>query len=256
MQGPYEALKRPAGAQEFVPLAAAAGLAGFVIVEATATIEETEWLLEIAAADALVRGVVGWLDLTSEDISDQIGAARLVGLRLPARSESEARLLTRPDIRRGLAAVAAADRALDLLVTSSHMPAAIELVDAMPELRFVLDHLGKPPISGGRLESWATDLRRLAASPNVAAKLSGLVTEADWSSWSPDSLKPAVDLALEAFGAQRLMFGSDWPVASLAADYATVIDTAASLIEGLSTDEQELIWHGTAERWYRLVGAA
>jgi L-fuconolactonase len=155
-------------------------------------------------------------------------------------------------VLRGLAAVARAGLAYDLVITAGQLAAAGRAAASVPDLRFVLDHLGKPPISAGLTEPWAADLRRLAALPNTSAKLSGLVTEADWHRWQVADLRPYAETALEAFGPARLMFGSDWPVCTLAASYPRVLAAARDLTAGLSPAERQAVFSGTATRVYRL----
>jgi L-fuconolactonase len=224
--------------------------------------ETPEYLALAARSDAGLRvaGVVGWVDLTAPDVADALaalteaeGGDRLVGIRHGVQAEADPRWLCRPDVRRGLRAVGAAGLAYDLLTLPHQLPAAAETARDLPEVHFVLDHLSKPPVTRGETMPWADDLRALADRPNVAAKLSGLVTEADWTQWSVEGLRPYAEVALEAFGPARLMFGSDWPVCLLAAgSYGEVVDAARELTAGLSGAERAEVFAGTARRWYRL----
>ncbi|WP_043618823.1 amidohydrolase family protein [Nonomuraea candida] len=234
--------------------AAAAGVTGTVLVQVLPDLDETREFLSLAAGSELVAGVVGWIDLTAPDAADTLAAlpGGLVGVRHGVQSEPDPAWLIRPDVRRGLAAVAAAGLAYDLLTLPHQLPAAIETVSALPELTFVLDHLSKPPIASGELEPWRGRIRELAARPNVYCKLSGLVTEADWRSWRTADLRPYAEVVLEAFGPGRVMFGSDWPVCLLAADYAQVARAAGDLCAGLSADERAEVFAGAARRAYRL----
>jgi L-fuconolactonase len=205
-----------------------------------------------------VAGVVGWVDLTDPGVADVLAELRerpgnLVGVRHLVQGEPDPEWLCRPDVRRGLKAVGAAGLAYDVLTKPVQLPAAIATVRALPEMTFVLDHLSKPPIAAGKLEPWARLLRELATEPNVYCKLSGMVTEADWAGWTVEQLRPYASTALEAFGAARIMFGSDWPVCLLAASYGEVVDAAAALTAGLSEAEQADVFAGTAERAYRLA---
>jgi L-fuconolactonase len=238
-----------------------AGVGATVLVQTIADPAETPEFLALAAAHSdLVAGVVGWVDLTDPGVTDALaqlkegpGGERLVGIRHGVQSEADPRWLCRAEVRRGLRAVAAAGLTYDLLTLAHQLPAAIETVRALPQLRFVLDHLSKPLIARRELQPWADDLRALAASPNVAAKLSGLVTEADRSTWTVADLRPYAEVALDAFGPERVMFGSDWPVCLLAADsYGLIVDTARELTSALSTSEQDEVFAGTARRWYDL----
>jgi L-fuconolactonase len=177
--------------------------------------------------------------------------ARFRGVRHVAQSEPDDFLL-RPDFRRGLGELARRGLTYDLLVYVRQLPAAIDLVRAFPDQSFVLDHLGKPPIASAALEPWASGMRELAASPNVCAKLSGLVTEADWRRWKPSDLAPYVETALEAFGPNRLMLGSDWPVCTVAAGHGATIAVVSELVAELSADERAGLLGGNAARFYGL----
>ena len=225
------------------------GIDRTILVQVLADAAETGEFLAAAAASDLVAGVVGWMDLTCGALPGSPGP--LVGIRHLVQGEPDPDWLNRPDVRRGLRAVADAGLAYDLLTLPHQLPAAIETVRALPDLTFVLDHLAKPPIASGELEPWATDLRRLAAEPNAYCKLSGLVTEAG-AGWTVADLRPYADVALEAFGPARMMFGSDWPVCLLAAAYAEVVAAAEELTAGLTPAERSDIFGGTAVRAYRL----
>ncbi|MBO2465408.1 amidohydrolase family protein [Actinomadura sp. LCR2-06] len=230
-----------------------------VLVQTIAVPEETPEFLALAAGGDLVAGVVGWTDLTAPDVSDRLAALReasggrhLVGIRHQVQAEPDPEWLLRPDVARGLAAVAAAGLVYDLVVVPHQLPACAKAAAAHPELTFVLDHLGKPGIAAREPRPWAAELRALAALPNTTAKLSGLVTEADWEGWTSADLRPYTEEALEAFGPDRLMFGSDWPVCRLAASYETVLETARELTRHLSPTERAAVFSGTALRTYGL----
>jgi L-fuconolactonase len=244
---------------DYRPLAGQNGVAASVVVQTVTVPGETPELLALAAGSDLIAGVVGWADLTAPGLADRIaeltarpGGDRLVGLRHRVQNEPDPRWLTRADVLRGLAAVAGAGLAYDLVITARQLPAAAWAAAAVPDLLFVLDHLGKPPIASGSTQPWEGDLRRLAALPNTACKLSGLVTEADWTGWQVADLRPYTDTALDAFGPGRVMFGSDWPVCTLAASYAEVLQAARDLTGDLSVAEREAIFAGTATRVYGL----
>ena len=234
--------------------AAAVGIDATVVVQTVSDPGETRELLDLA--DPLIAGVIGWVDLTAADVADRLVAVRserLVGIRHQVQDEPDPRWLCRPDVRAGLAAVAREGLVYDLLTLPEQLPAAIDTVHALPDLQFVLDHLSKPSIASGELEPWASQMRELAAHENVACKLSGLVTEADWDSWTVDDLRPYAETVLDAFGPDRVLFGSDWPVCLLAASYAAVVDAAEQLTAQLSAAERELIFGGTARRIYTLA---
>lgn len=253
-------IRRSFGVADLEPEADAVGVARTVVVQTVTVPEETPELLELAAGSGLVAGVVGWVDLTAPDVADRLGALRalpggdaLVGIRHQVQSEPDPDWLVTDDALRGLAAVADAGLVYDLVVVPHQLPAAVRAAERLPGLAFVLDHIGKPPIAAGGLEPWAADVRRLAARPNTSCKLSGMVTEADWDRWKPDDLRPYADTVLDAFGPDRLMFGSDWPVCTLAAGYREVFDTAQNLTSGLSEAERAAVFGGTATRVYGLA---
>ena len=260
LDGPaLSAIRRTFTVADYVSEAAAAGIDSGVLVQVLADADETREFLALAAQSGPVAGVVGWADLTAPDIADELaalraapGGDRLVGIRHLVQGEADPRWLCRADVRRGLKAIADAALCYDLLTLPRQLPAAIETVRALPEMTFVVDHLSKPPIASGEVEPWASGLRDLAAEPNVFCKLSGMVTEADLASWTVESLRPYAEVALDAFGPSRMMFGSDWPVCLLAASYAQVTEAAAQLVGQLSLDEQGEIFGGTAIRAYRL----
>jgi L-fuconolactonase len=234
-------------------LAAVAHVDATVVVQTVSVPEETPELLAIE--HPLIAGVVGWIDLTAADAGERLAALRcerLVGVRHQVQDEPDPRWLCRRDVRAGLAAVAREGLVYDLLTIPSQLPAAIETVHALGDLQFVVDHLSKPPIATGELEPWASQLRALAAHENVACKLSGMVTEADWATWTVDALRPYAEVALDAFGADRVLFGSDWPVCLLAASHADVTEAAEALTAQLSAAEREQIFGGTARRIYTL----
>ncbi|WP_198942961.1 amidohydrolase family protein [Actinophytocola xanthii] len=240
--------------------AVAAGVSGTVLVQTVASTEETEeFLATAAAADGLVLGVVGWVDLLAPDVADHVARLRslpggdlLVGVRHQAEDEPDPRWLVRPDVLRGIAALAEAGLVYDVLVREPQLPAAVELVGLLPSVRFVLDHAGKPPVASGALDGWAGLVTRLAEHPNVFCKLSGLVTEADWHSWRVDQLRPVAEHVLAAFGPERVMFGSDWPVCELAASYQQVTESAGALLASLSEAQRAEVFAGTAVRCYGL----
>jgi L-fuconolactonase len=243
---------------DLAPLAAAADVTQTVLVQTVGLAAETPEFLSVASSNELVAGVVGWVDLTADDVEDALAGLLnrpdgvwLKGIRHQVHDEPDVEWLNRADVRRGLAVVAEAGLVYDLLTKTPHLPAAVETVRALPELSFVVDHISKPAI-GEDLEPWATGLRDLAAEPNVTCKLSGMVTEASWTDWKVADLKPYADVVLEAFGPDRVMFGSDWPVCLLAATYGEVVDAAEQLTSGLSPAERDQVFGETARRTYHL----
>lgn len=252
-------LRRDFTLADLAPEARAAGVDRTVLVQTVTVAEETPEFLALAARHELVAGVVGWTDLTRPDVADELarlrelpGGRHLKGIRHQVQSEPDPEWLLRPDVHRGLSAVADAGLAYDLVVLPHQLPACARAAADHPGLTFVLDHLGKPPIASGTRDPWEPALRTLAALPNTVAKLSGLVTEADPAAWTVDDLRPYTDTALEAFGPHRLMFGSDWPVCTLAASYSEVLAAAEELTAGLDAVERAEVFAGTAVRVYAL----
>ncbi|MER7690026.1 amidohydrolase family protein [Streptomyces sp. NPDC097610] len=252
-------LRRDFGVADLAPQARAAGVDRTVLVQTITVPEETPEFLALAAQGELIAGVVGWTDLTRPDVADELarlrelpGGRHLKGIRHQVQGEPDPEWLLRPDVRDGLAAVAEAGLVYDLVVLPHQLPACVRAVAGHPGLTFVLDHLGKPPIATGALRPWATAVRALAALPNTVCKLSGMVTEADHAKWTVDGLRPYADTVLDAFGPGRLMFGSDWPVCTLAASYGQVVDAAEELTGGLGAVERAEVFGGTATRVYRL----
>jgi L-fuconolactonase len=245
-------------------LDAAAGPLGFgqtVLIQAVSTVEETEELLAVAAASDRVAGVVGWVDLADPGVAGTLAALRggpggeaLVGIRHQAHDEPDPAWLLRDQVLRGLAAVATAGLAYDLLVRERELPAARAVARRFPELTLVVDHLAKPRIREGVAVPWAAELAALARHPNVACKVSGLVTEADWDAWTPAQLAPYVRHAADVFGPDRLLFGSDWPVCLLAASYAEVVAATEEALDraGLDPAERDAVFGANARRLYRL----
>ena len=252
-------IRRPFGPDDLAPELAAAGVEATVLVQTRSSGEETAGFLTLAAKTPFIRGVVGWVDLTDPAVADAIGTLRagpggdrLVGIRHQVHDEPDPDWLLRDDVMRGIRAVGAAGLAYDLLVRSRELSAALELAHRLPDVRFVLDHLAKPPIASGALEPWRSRIGAFAELEHVACKVSGLVTEADWSSWKPGDLQPFVDHAIEVFEPKRLVFGSDWPVCLLAARYSSVVETARTVLGGLSDGELARVFGANATRIYGL----
>lgn len=229
---------------------------GVVTVQARASLEETEWLLDLYREHGFIKGVVGWLPLAADDLSGHLerltSGAGLVGARevlqgMPDEAMEDAAF------QRGVAALRGYGLVYDLLIVERQLPAAIRFVDRHPDLPIVLDHVAKPRVRDGALEPWATRLRELARRPNVCCKISGMVTEAKLTDWTPGELRPYFDVALEAFGPRRLLLGSDWPVCLAAGrQYGQWIDIAREWVASLSMDEQADVLGNNAARVYRL----
>jgi L-fucono-1,5-lactonase len=254
------ALKRDFLPADLKPLLAANEFDGCIAVQARQSLEGTRWLLELAEKNDFVRGVVGWVDLCSAELPEQLERfgrhARLVGVRHMVQDEADDEFMLRADFRRGIARLAEYGLAYDVLVYPRQLPAAVRLVREFPAQTFVLDHIAKPAIAEARMEPWERDVRALAECGNVSCKLSGMVTEARWESWKAEDFRPYLDVVFEAFGAERLMIGSDWPVCTLAADYAAAMGLAMDYGKGLGADEREAILGGTCARVYGIDAAA
>lgn len=240
------------------PGARAAGVCATVLVQTVTVAEETPEMLALADTDPLVAGVVGWTDLTNPAVGDELarllsgpGGGRLAGIRHQVQSEPDPDWLRRPDVIRGLRAVARAGLCYDLVIRPHQLPAASYAAASVPGLTLILDHAGKPPIASGDLGAWADRVREFAALPNTACKLSGLVTEAPQGAQS-QAFTGVAEVVLGAFGADRVMFGSDWPVCLLASDYAAVLGLAEALTARLSQAERAAVFGTTAARVYRL----
>jgi L-fuconolactonase len=250
------ALRRDFLPDDLAPLLEGSGFQGSIAVQARQTLQETRWLLELAERSASILGVVGWIDLRSPEVHSQLRSfaqnPKLVGVRHIVQSEPDDRFLLQPDFLHGISALEEFDLAYDILIYTKHFPMAAEFVERFPRQRFVLDHLAKPPIKSGEINSWANGIRRLAAFPNVFAKLSGLVTEADWQSWKPGQIARYLDVAFEAFGPKRLMIGSDWPVCLAAAPYARVIGVVKDYILQHKPESCDDVLGGNAVRFWRL----
>ena len=226
-----------------------------VVVQTRQTVEETRWLLALAGQHPFIAGVVGWVDLRAADVDAQLESLaahpKLVGIRHIVQAEPDDFLLG-DGFRRAVTRLARHGLTYDILVYARQLPAAIDFAAALPDQRLVLDHLGKPDIRGSAFDGWRRDLDRLAALPHVCAKLSGLVTEADWWHWTVEDLHRYVNAALDSFGPERLMIGSDWPVCTVAGGYRDVLDVVRTAIAGRTPGERKAVLGGTAQRFWNL----
>jgi L-fuconolactonase len=233
-----------------------AGIDRTVVVQTQHNLRENDWALTLADENDFIAGVVGWVDLTSPDCERQLDEYRrrpkFVGVRHITQDEPDDDFIVRPDVLRGLKALEKHGVPFDLLFFVRHLRHAARVAEMFPDLPLVLDHLAKPMIKAGRVDNWEADFRRAASHPNVYCKLSGMVTEADWGNWSAADLRPYVDIALDAFGPERCMFGSDWPVCELAASYGDVVAAVHELLDSLSPSEKARIFSETAMSFYRL----
>jgi L-fuconolactonase len=260
MTGSFERVRRAFGPGDLAPLLSAAGVDATVLVQTRSSLDETRELLETAAITPFVRGVIGWVDLTDPEVAAVIaelragpGGDRLVGIRHQVHDEPDPDWLLRDDVRRGIRAVGEAGLVYDLLVRARELPAALAVAQALPDVRFVIDHIAKPPIRDGIHQPWADRMAAFAGLEHVACKLSGMVTEADWGRWQPADLAPYADHVLEVFGPRRMLFGSDWPVCLLVASYDRVVETTRELLGGVGEPETAAVFGQTATDVYRLA---
>ena len=231
------------------------GFHGSVLVQVRQTLEETRWMLELAEKNPFILGVIGWVNLRSPRLRAELesfgGNPKLVGIRHIVQSEPDDFLL-QPDFLRGISMLEEFDLVYDILIYTQHLPIATKFVERFPRQRFVLDHLAKPPIKSRAVDAWARGLRNLATFPNVCAKVSGLVTEAEWQTWKPEDIRPYLDVAFECFGPGRLMVGSDWPVCTVAASYTQVVSLAKDYLSRYTAEEREAVLGGNAANFWRL----
>lgn len=231
---------------------------GSVAVQARQTLSETRWLLELADTYPLIKGVVGWIDLQSKDLENQLAQFvahdKFVGVRHVVQDEPDERFILREKFLRGVEKLLDYNLTYDILIFPKQLPAAIEFVKNFPEHRFVIDHSAKPFIKDGILSPWDDQMSQIAALPNVYCKISGIVTEADWHKWQVTDFQPYIDVIIKSFGSQRIMFGSDWPVCTVAASYKEVVDIVETCLSkhNLSEQENSAVWGGNAVNFYGL----
>jgi L-fuconolactonase len=252
-------IRRSFGPDDLRPHLQTAGIDRTILVQTRSSLDETRRFLHIAEDTDFIAGVVGWVDLTAGDVPATLadlraapGGRYLVGIRHQVHDEDDPDWLLRPDVIRGLHAVAAADLSYDLLVRTRELPAALAIARQLPDLGLVTDHIAKPPVATGEINDWAHAMAPFSDLPNVSCKLSGMVTEADWRRWTPDDLLPYVQRVIGWFGEDRLLFGSDWPVCLLAASYADVLAACRHTIANLTSSANTKIMGENAIRVYRL----
>jgi len=249
-------LKRDYLPADLAPLLPAAKFDGTIAVQARQSLAETEWLLQLADRHDFIKGVVGWVDLRSPELRGQLERfaqnPKFVGVRHVVHDEPDDEFMLRPDFRRGIAQLRKFGLTYDLLLFPKHLAVAAKLVAEFPAQRFVLDHLGKPRIGEKIFSPWQADLVALAKFPNVHCKLSGMVTETHWNQWRPEDFHRYLDIALAAFGAERLMIGSDWPVCNLSGDYAAVMKIVADHVAALPVAVQAKVLGENCARFYNL----
>ncbi len=247
--------------RDFVPAdlqaaMAGTGITGVVSVQARSTIDETWALLNWGEQQGFIRGVVGWVPLLDPDLNRLLPTVakypKMRGVRHVVQDEPDPNFILRDDFNRGVAALKPYGLVYDILIYEHHLPQTVQFVDRHPNQVFVLDHIAKPRIKDRILSPWRENIRELARRPHVYCKVSGMVTEADWKAWTPESLQPYFEVVLEAFGPQRLMFGSDWPVCLAATSYSRWYEVVSDWVKPLSVGEQAQFWSETAIEVYSL----
>jgi L-fuconolactonase len=256
-------IRRPFTADDLRPELAATGVDATVLVQTVPSVNETREFLRIAAATPFVAGVVGWVDLTDSAVGVTLAELKaradgrfLVGIRHQVHDEDDPEWLLRPAVQRGLRAVGGAGLAYDFLLRPREIPAAVATARAFSDMRFVIDHLAKPPIASGQIEPWAELMEPFRGLEHVSCKLSGMVTEADWTDWAPDNLRPYVHRVLDIFGVERVMYGSDWPVCLLAGSYGAVKTAQEEALPPLSPEERAKVFGQNAVRCFGLAATA
>jgi L-fuconolactonase len=249
-------LRRDFLPENLIPELHANQMHGCIAVQADQSEQETMFLLDLASRFSEIKGVVGWVDLCSRELPERLEYfsqfEKLCGFRHVVQSEPDDRYMLREDFVAGIASLQQFNFSYDILIYPQQLPAAIELVAKFPKQRFVLDHIAKPLVQSGVISPWAEQIRTIATSSNVYCKLSGLLTEADWKNWRDADFKLYLDVVLDAFGPERLMFGSDWPVCLLAGSYQNVKDLIINYIRELPTEDREKILGLNAASFYRL----
>ncbi len=245
---------------DLAPTLAELGIDRTVLVQARSALEETTWFLELATEYDFIAGVVGWVDLLDPNLprvlDHLLGHPKFKGVRHQVHDEPDEAWIVRDDVLRGLRELAKRDIPYDLLLRPPHLKYAPRVVDRLPNLPLVVDHIAKPEIADGTIDEWTRDMERVAAIPHVYCKVSGMITEADWDSWTPADLRPYGEVVVEQFGYDRLMFGSDWPVCLLAGTYRQVWDAAHTTVGPLSDEEHAKVFGRNAATFYKLTGEA
>ena len=241
--------------EDLSPLLSENKFSGCVAVQASQSEEETNFLLDLASKNDFIKGVVGWVDLRSENISERLNHfskfEKLKGFRHVVQGEADD-FMYGTTFRNGIAALKEFDFTYDILIFHRQLPAAIDLVKSFPEQKFVIDHIAKPDIRSREIASWKKGIEEISKFENVKCKISGMVTEADWNNWKPSDLKPYLDVVFENFSADRLMFGSDWPVCNVASDYKELAKTLEDYISKFSIEDQNKIWFENVKSFYQL----
>ena len=230
-------------------------LQGTLAVQADQTEAETDWLLQLAAKNDFIKGVVGWVDLRSSNIEERLQHyqqfSKLKGFRHVLQGEEPSFMLQK-DFLNGISKLQQYNFTYDVLIFPQHLAAALELVQQFPEQKFVIDHVAKPYIKDGKIDEWKTGMEKIAQHQNVYCKISGMVTEADWKNWTEDDLRPYMDVVISSFGIDRIMYGSDWPVCLVASSYKRWLQTVKNYFASYSEEEQEKVFSSNAIKFYNL----
>ncbi len=254
MNDQMEILKHDYLPTDLEPLLKESGFDGTIAVQARQLVAETEWLLKLAGQNEIIKGVVGWVDLRSEKIGEQLDKysknSKLKGVRHVVQDEPDDNFMLGTAFQNGIAQLKKYKLTYDLLVYPKQLPASIDLVKKFPEQLFVIDHIAKPDIMNKVMKGWAENMSAMASFPNVYCKLSGMVTETNWHNWSSEEFKLYMDLVITVFGPNRIMIGSDWPVCTLSGDYKSVMGIVIKYIEQFSKEEQDNILGGNCARFY------
>ena len=242
--------------EDVAPVLTKNGIAGCVAVQADQSEAENEFLLGLAEVHSFIKGIVGWVDLQADNIAERLeyysGIKLMKGFRHILQAEPDDDFMLNPRFMQGISLLGQFNFSYDILIKPDHLPYAGQLVAAFPDQRFVIDHLAKPYIKAKTVDGWREGIRALATCDNVSCKISGMVTEADWANWKPEDFTPYLDVIFNAFGANRVMFGSDWPVCNLAGGYTGVLSIVEAYVAKLSPNEQELFWAKNAIEFYGL----
>jgi L-fucono-1,5-lactonase len=242
--------------EDLAPVLIENGIDGCVVVQVDQTPEENDFQLRNAGDNDFIKGVVGWVDLQAEDIEDQLselrGHGKLKGFRHILQGEADRALMLKPAFLNGISKLKDFGFTYDILIFPDQLKYASKLVSQFPDQSFVLDHIAKPDIKNQNINDWERDIRELGKFENVYCKASGMVTEADWKQWEPEDFSPYLEVVFEAFGAGRVMYGSDWPVCLVAASYDRMLELVKDYTSKLSVHEQGLFWGGNATKFYNL----
>jgi L-fuconolactonase len=249
-------LRRDFTVADFTAAAHSAGIEQSIVVQARQSMEETEWLLDRATEEGPVVGVIGWVPLCNPSLEAKLerisDAPALVGVRHVIHDEPDEQFILRSDFNAGISLLDRFNLAYDILIREKHLPQTITFVKRHPEQRFVVDHIAKPRIREGSFDRWAAGIRELARNEQVFCKVSGMVTEADWASWTVTDLQRYIDVVLEAFGPERTLFGSDWPVCLVAGTYQRWVSAVTAMTDGISDGERDWLFRRSAMSAYRI----